>query len=155
LLLDPATFEQLGRVVWAAMLLEEAAYSVCSFVVPLPPDQPHSTPIGGLIATCVNELEGNPDEADRLRWLSNAASLLERRNQLVQSIPFWMSTLDDEHVSVPSPVMVVHYTRITKRNPTARPVFTEIEHRSLRLFRRQLQDARGRWETHCRPLSTP
>ena len=81
-------FVELGKLVWAAINLEDVVYSVCHVITPT--DSYHDIPIGTRITDALDALSDQPDAALRskaLTWLQTARGALDERNAVMHGIP--------------------------------------------------------------------
>jgi hypothetical protein len=89
---------ELGRVVWAALQLEDVVYAVCRSVRPRHgPSDDH--PIGSRIDEALRDLAQRPDNelrVDAYDWLVAAKAALIERNAVLHSAPYSVVTADDD-----------------------------------------------------------
>lgn len=133
----------LGRLVWAAIELEDVVYRLCRSVRPRHgPYDDH--PIGARIAEARRDLEERPD--DRLRqqaaaWLAEAAAALGARNTILHAVPATFAT-DIEELRRGGGQPVLAYVPRGGRGPRVRTPMT-VE--ALGLLTARLIAARTGW----------
>jgi hypothetical protein len=141
---------ELGRLIWAAINLEDVVYPVCRAVRPRhgPFDD---FPISSRIDEALNDLrDERPEDELRRRanaWLAEARLALEERNQVVHSTPatwVWISTSpdaepNDDHDD--GEVTLMHLPRNKNRPPVNTPLTTD----GLQQTRLRLESARDGW----------
>jgi hypothetical protein len=133
---------ELGRLVWAGINLEDAAYAICRSIKPR-----HGAfddiGIGKRINESIGDLGDRP--ADELRsaaeaWLLEAKASLAERNAVVHGIPGTFVLLSDEGPITSDP-MLAHFPR-GRKSPTA---YTPVTVESLERIRQRLENARKGW----------
>jgi hypothetical protein len=86
---DEATLLELGRLTWAAIVLEDVVYGVCRAINNRygPFDEP---PIGTRVGEALLDLRSmlaGPHTLRATDWLTEAKSALEERNAVVHAVP--------------------------------------------------------------------
>ena len=134
-----AVLLELGRLLWAAMSLEEVVYTVCRSIQPRHgPSDDH--PIGARIDEAGRDLRKRPDDELRAtadRWLLTAKAALQERNSIVHST--WATFVRDGEELEPD--VLVHFPK-DMAQPTVR---TELTVEGLRPIRQRLEAARDGW----------
>jgi hypothetical protein len=135
---------ELGRLVWAALNLEDVVYTVCRSIQPRH-GQFDVHPISDRIREALSDLEKRPDDALRAKaaaWLTEAKAALDERNAVIHStpvVPFDTSgSAETFQAGDPS---LMHFRR-NKRNDR---VLTPLTVESLQRVRVRLQEARPAW----------
>jgi hypothetical protein len=134
---------ELGRLVWAAINLEDVVYPICRSVQPRhgPFDD---APIGARIDEALKDLQNRPDDELRRRsdaWLVEAKAALAERNHVIHGT---LSILIDVFENGP-PVEAGRLLTHTPRNDRGGPVHTELSAEALEGIRRRLEQARDGW----------
>jgi hypothetical protein len=134
---------ELGRLVWAALNLEDVVYAVCRTITPRGPFD--DAPISGRIADALKTLRARP--ADTLRdqadtWLEAATTALEARNAVLHSTP---GTFYPVPPAEPMPDAADQWLVHFPRDRTRPPVHTPLTAEGLGRTRHQLEQARDGW----------
>ena len=94
-------FTELGRVTWAAIMLEDSIKWLCSLIWP---HDPRTSPtIGKMLGNARSELSrwpSSPARKDALGWLDHADKAIEARNAILHATPL---TLADSEAPEESP----------------------------------------------------
>jgi len=135
---------ELGRLVWAAINLEDVVYTVCRSVRPRRGPS-ENTPIGTRINEAIADLADRPNDDLRKTanaWLEEVRRVLEERNSVVHSVPGTFVFIGE---GIPTPDRpddeLMHFPR-DKSRPVVR---TSLTVESLGAIRQQLQAARVGW----------
>jgi|ERR1700733_674633 len=130
---------ELGRLVWAAINLEDVVWTFCRAVEPY--DLFDRSPVGTRINHALTALKKRPDGGLRQRaaaWLSEAKAALEDRNEIVHSTPGELIAM----LGAPEPgTWLIHFPN----DPTKPAVHRAFTVDSLRAIRLRLEEARGGW----------
>jgi hypothetical protein len=135
---------ELGRLVWAAMNLEDVVFPTCRSVRPLlGPFEPLQA--GPRIKKALEDLQERPSGELRDRaeaWLIEARDALEERNAVVHGTPETMVWKGDSQPEGEQPPQ-----RLTKfsRKGTEPPVHVDLTLKSLGRIRSRLEAARQGW----------
>lgn len=134
---------ELGRLIWAAINLEDVAYAMCRSIKPRggPFDD---TPVIERIRRAQKDLEALPDvdlchRADR--WLQAASEALLERNAVLHAVPATFEPLLPEITPGNLDPVLAHFPRDKSRSP----VHTHITVAGLQPIRRRLEQARVGW----------
>jgi hypothetical protein len=135
---------ELGRLVWAAVNLEDVVSSVCRCI------QPRHGPYDDcLISQRIDEarkdLEVRPVDELRTKtdaWLVTARAALSERNSILHAIPVTFMPLAPDITPGSLEPMLAHFPKGQKRPP----VHTELTIRGLRPVRTRLERARVGWD---------
>ena len=130
---------ELGRLVWAALSLEDVAYPFCRCVKPRhgPFDD---VPIGTRIDEALKDLEERPDDELRRRahaWLVETKAALEDRNHVVHGIPGVFVRISGDSPPPPGGIWLTRFSRKGRGDI----VNTQAEVASLETIRRRLEAA--------------
>ena len=136
---------ELGRLVWAAINLEDVVFAVCRAVNPRggPYDD---TPIGTRIRQARNDLEARPDPGQRAEvdaWLVAAEEALRERNAVVHGTPVTFVALSPTIQPGITGPLLAHYPRDRSRPP----VHMNLTVAGLRSVRIRIEKARAGWDT--------
>jgi hypothetical protein len=148
---------ELGRLVWAAINLEDAVYAVCRSVKPRTGPFDYA-PIGSRIKDALGDLDLRDDVEVCSRvsaWLQEANGALVERNQVLHSVPASFEPLPG---SAPVPedakgTWLVHFGR-ARGGSRPPPVHTPMRVATLRKTRRRLVSARDGWADVASALYT-
>ncbi len=138
---EPVLLE-LGRLVWAAINLEDVVYSVCRAAKPR--DTYDDTPAGPRIDRALDDLQRRPDDElrrDAEAWLNEAKAALMDRNHVVHAVPCLFVPLTEDVISGDLGTFLTHFPRKGKGEPVHIPLTV----RGLRPIVRRLTEARVRW----------
>lgn len=143
-LLPDEVLLELGRLVWAAINLEDVVYTVCRSVEPRhgPFDD---TFVSQRIDEALEDLRTRPD--DQLRamteaWLAKAKEVLQERNAVLHSTPVTFVPLAPDIIPGVLDPELAHFPKNKNRSP----VHTALTIEGLRPIRRRLEAARVGWE---------
>jgi hypothetical protein len=139
-----AVLLELGRLVWAAINLEDVVYPLCRSVRPRhgPFDD---IPAGTRIKEALEDLQERSPDGLRDRagaWLREAKDALEERNAILHGTPEIFMRVDGSEGPEEQPP-----PRLTQfpRNRSRPPVHTDLTVEALGRFRRRLEEAREGW----------
>ena len=139
-----AVFVELGKLVWAAVNLEDVVYTVCHCIAPT--GDYRDTPIGTRIRTARQALTAQPDHELRERadtWLEQAAVALAERNAVLHGEPVTFVPLAPEVTPGDLDPMLAHFPR----DRTRPMVHTPLTVAGLAAVTRRIEAAREGWDT--------